>query len=413
MSEITVRGKENTAKGTSRWLTVSTFVLVIFSTVMIASANITNTTTVVSDVTTAVVRQSLYIILAYGIYIFAIRYFSFGLVRKLIHLLIYVMAGLLIFTRFFAPVGGAYAWIRLGPLTLQPSEFAKALIILVAANYLCDIKGKKYKSGWSIIRLPLLTALAYTIIIVVVERDFGSGFALFAVFCFCLLVPSNKMLRGWQIAIVCTMILVSLATVYLMSPGFKEFITSEPVTMWLDSGSTLANFFSKISYQFYRFISAGDPLWDRFGYSQELLNSLLGMSRGNIYGIGLGNSIQKFGYLASADADYIFPVIVEELGIIGILLVFVPYLIIYFVLIKYALLVKKEKEKVVLIGTFAYLFVHMFLNIGGVSAFIPLTGVPLLMVSRSGSALLSIMACLGMCQNIIRKYNQGKENNES
>ena len=129
------------------------------------------------------------------------------------------------------------------------------------------------------------------------------------------------------------------------------------------------------------------------------------MSRGNIYGVGLGNSIQKFGYLASASADYIFPVIVEELGLIGIACVFVPYFIIYFILIKYSLKVKTEKEKVLLMGTCAYLFVHMFLNIGGVTAFIPLTGVPLLLISRGGTSMICTLAIMGISQNVIRKYN--------
>ncbi|MBR2792149.1 MAG: FtsW/RodA/SpoVE family cell cycle protein [Erysipelotrichaceae bacterium] len=208
------------------------------------------------------------------------------------------------------------------------------------------------------------------------------------------------------------MVFVVAVTILLMSKPVEEALTSEGIRNWLNSGGLIANIFSRVAYQFYRFISAGNPLWDRFGYSQELLNSLLGIARGNIRGVGLGNSIQKFGYLASADADYIFPVIVEELGLLGIACVFIPYTIIYVTLIKYAIKVKTEKEKVVLIGTLSYLFVHMFLNIGGVSALIPLTGVPLILISRGGTSLITVLTTLGICQNIIRKYNKKVSENE-
>ena len=198
-----------------------------------------------------------------------------------------------------------------------------------------------------------------------------------------------------------------------MTEGFRNWLTSDAVAEFVANNRLFGKIFNKVAYQFYRFLSAGNPLWDRFGYSQELLNSLLGMSRGNLTGVGLGNSIQKFGYLASASADYIFPVIVEELGIIGIACVFIPYFIIYIRLIRYALLVKTEKEKVILVGTFAYLFIHMFLNIGGVTAFIPLTGVPLLLCSRGGTSMICTMAIMGISQNVIRKYNRRVREDEN
>ena len=221
----------------------------------------------------------------------------------------------------------------------------------------------------------------------------------------CFLIPNNKLYKKWQIFIIIAVILIVIGTVLLMSEEFREFLTSDATTQFMSENRFIGKIFNKVAYQFYRFLSAGNPLWDRFGYSQELLNSLLGMSRGNITGVGLGNSIQKFGYLASASADYIFPVIVEELGLIGVACVFVPYFIIYVILIRYALKVKTEKEKVLLIGTFSYLFIHMFLNIGGVTAFIPLTGVPLLLISRGGTSMICTMAILGISQNVIRKYN--------
>lgn len=398
---------------TDPWLTFSIITLTVFSTIMIASANISSHETVVKDVTLALVRQLLFVAVSVLGYSAALRLFSFKRVRRWVVILIYLVGALLVITRLFGSVGGAYAWIPLPVGSFQPSEVAKILMIFIITSFMCDIKNKKIDKAWTLVRIPVLTMLIYGIIIILWQRDFGSGFALIAIGCICFLLPGHKCLRKWQFFIFVLMMAVALTTVILMSPWFEHFILSDAVQQWMEGDGTLARFVSRISYQFYRFISAGDPLWDRFGYSQELLNSLLGIARGHIRGVGLGNSIQKFGYLASADADYIFAVIVEELGLLGIAMIFVPYMIIFAVLIRYSFKVTTEREKTVLIGTAAYLFVHMFLNIGGVSALIPLTGVPLLLVSRGGTSLLCVFIMMGICQNIIRKSNEEKDEDNS
>ena len=395
---------------TDHWLTGAMVVLTIFSTIMIASANISNLSSVVSDVTSSVIKQLIFLTISYTGYFVAIRMFSFDLVKKFLMPILLIELGALLATRMFGGIGGAYAWIRLpGGMSIQPSEFGKMLIVLTVANFMCDRKSKKITSWTTLARFPLLEMIFYAAIIVVWQSDFGSGFVLIAIGTICYMIPDHPLLKKSQIVLFGIVIFVMVMTVFLMSPTFEKFLLSEAVQSWMESDGFLPKVFSRISYQFYRFLSAGDPLWDRFGYSQELLNSLLGISRGNIRGVGLGNSIQKFGYLASADADYIFPVIVEELGLIGIAFVFIPYGIILATLIRYALKVKTEKEKVVLVGAASYLFVHMFLNIGGVSALIPLTGVPLVMVSRGGTALISYMFMLGICQNIIARYRIKEE----
>lgn len=414
MTALKIAQKKSRRAGTDRLISLSVAVLVVFSVIMIASANISSRDTVVRDVVMAVVKQLVFIVVGFVAYSFCLRFFSFKLVKSWIVFALLAETGALLLTRVFPAVGGAHAWIRLpGDVTIQPSEFAKILIILVIANFMCDIKNKRIVKPAALIRIPLWVMFIYALIIVIWQSDFGSGFAFLAIGCICFLLPNHKSLRVPQFIILLLMLAVVLATVFLMSSSFESWIRSEAVQSWLNSEKGIAKILSRISYQFYRFISAGDPLWDRFGYSQELLNSLLGIARGRIRGVGLGNSIQKFGYLASADADYIFPVIVEELGLLGIALVFIPYTVLYICLILHALKVKTEKEKVVLIGTVTYLFVHMFLNIGGVTAFIPLTGVPLLFISRGGTSMISVLALLGICQNIIRNSSRVKtdENN--
>ena len=375
------------------------FFLLAFSLLMIASASMSSRETIVKDVLSSAGKQFIFVVGALIVYYYVTYHFYFQFV---IDHIMTILAGILLMllsTRLFNQVGGAYAWIRIPGvnITIQPSEFAKAAIIMTVAIFTCDIKSKKVTRSWDLLRIPLLTILIFGIIIILYQRDFGSGFAFIGIGSICLLIPENKLYKKWQIFIVIMVVLIFSATIFFMTPWFKNWLNSPELAEFIASKSTLNKLWGKVAYQFYRFISAGDPLWDRFGYSQELLNSLLGIARGNIFGVGLGNSIQKYGYLASADADYIFPVIVEELGLLGIASVFIPYAIILFKLIRSALIARQEKEKVILIGTASYLFIHLFLNIGGVSALIPLTGVPLILISRGGASLVTIMLMLGIC----------------
>ncbi|MBQ3376337.1 MAG: FtsW/RodA/SpoVE family cell cycle protein [Erysipelotrichaceae bacterium] len=404
MSETPVR-KVRRKMETDVLMTLCIIFLVLFGTVMIASASITSRSNATRVVVSTSIRQLIYVALGLATYFYMIMMFNLEQVSKRIVLELMAVGFLLLVTRVFGNIGGAYAWISLGPLSFQPSEIAKVFIVLTIAVFMCDKRATNVKKASTLVFYPLAVLIIFGFLIIVYESDFGSGFAFMGIGGICFLIPNNKLYKKWQIFIIIAVILIVIGTVLLMSEEFREFLTSDATTQFMSENRFIGKIFNKVAYQFYRFLSAGNPLWDRFGYSQELLNSLLGMSRGNITGVGLGNSIQKFGYLASASADYIFPVIVEELGLIGVACVFVPYFIIYVILIRYALKVKTEKEKVLLIGTFSYLFIHMFLNIGGVTAFIPLTGVPLLLISRGGTSMICTMAILGISQNVIRKYN--------
>ncbi|MBQ1877760.1 MAG: FtsW/RodA/SpoVE family cell cycle protein [Erysipelotrichaceae bacterium] len=410
MTQTVVKNKTRTPKrkNPDRLLTASVLFLLAFSLVMISSASMSSHDSIVKDVILTAGKQFVYVIAGIVLYYYMIYHFDFKKVTKYITMVLGALLLALLSCRLFNPVGGAYAWIRIPVIniTIQPSEFCKAAIIMTVAVFTCDIRTKKAVKAWDLVRIPVVTTLVYVGIIILLQHDFGSGFALIGIASICMLIPDNKLYKRWQIGIVVIVAVIFVSTIILMRPGVKNYLNSEAFALFLQNHSLINKIWSKFGYQMYRFISAGDPLWDRFGYSQELLNSLLGIARGNIFGVGLGNSIQKYGYLASADADYIFAVIVEELGLIGIAFVFIPYFIIMFKLLRTALVAKLEREKVLLIGTFSYVFIHMFLNIGGISALIPLTGVPLILLSRGGASLLTVMFLLGCCQNILCKYKE-------
>jgi cell division protein FtsW len=157
------------------------------------------------------------------------------------------------------------------------------------------------------------------------------------------------------------------------------------------------------SYQVNRFIDMLNPVERRYDSSYQLFNSLIAFSKGELWGIGLGQSVQKLGYLPVATSDYILAVIVEETGIIGFGVVLMSYVSLCIMLMGHALSVQQEKFKIIIFGNMMFLMLHFILNVGGVSATIPLTGIPLLMVSAGGSSQLAIMVMFGLSQNAIHR----------
>lgn len=175
--------------------------------------------------------------------------------------------------------------------------------------------------------------------------------------------------------------------VYLLTPGGIAFLSSLPIPR----------------YMLNRFIDMLNPVERRYDSSYQLFNSLIAFSKGELWGIGLGQSIQKLGYLPVATSDYILAVIVEETGIVGFMIVFVSYVSMMIMLLIHALKIKYEKYKLILFGNVMFLMLHFILNVGGVSAAIPLTGVPLLMISAGGSSQLAIMMMFGFSQAAIHQ----------
>ena len=159
-------------------------------------------------------------------------------------------------------------------------------------------------------------------------------------------------------------------------------------------------------YQMERINSWLKPLENIYSSSWQLVNSLIAFADGGIFGLGLGNSIQKYDYIPEAHNDFIGAIIYEELGIFGLALIIIPTAIIIFRLLKYADEIQESKSKVILIGISSYFMLHLLVNLGGVSGLIPMTGVPILLVSSGGSSTVSALIAIGIAQAIISKYNK-------
>jgi cell division protein FtsW len=325
------------------------------------------------------------------------RRFSFRLLHSQTFGLIIVGIAFLLFlaSLFDFNGSGSKAWILLPigitQVTLQPSEFAKVALILIIAAYTGDVK-KTFKDKNYIWKRPFFIGLGYAFIVLVLQHDFGSAVVMGTICVVCILIPSHPQLRSFQKFIGWFYAVGMLFAVFLLSPLGEPVIRHLPLE----------------DYQISRILSAIDPFQDQYNTGYQLILGLIAFAAGGWKGLGYGASVRKYTRFPAANTDFILAIIVEELGIFGFLAVMIPYTIIVVQLFRYALKMRSEQGKIILVGVAMYIVIHSLFNIGGVTGLIPLTGVPLLMISSGGSSTMSLMAALGIAQAVILRWNRGE-----
>ena len=373
-------------------ITFSAFILVVFGSLMIASAEMGNSVGNTQYLTEIIVKQIVYAVIGIIAYFICmnIKLYKF---RIQIYYAAYGFIFLaLLACRAFGETNGAYAWIRFAGFTIQPSEFAKVFMVLFGAKLLgTDHKEKNIDS----IKTFGICSFAYFLIIAFVQHDFGSGVVLFVI-CYCIaLVPPYKELKDIHKWMSIGILVAIVGIAILLSPPVTELMKKH-------SGN----------YMIGRFLAAADPFLYRYDNGYHVIMALVSFANGNIFGLGYGNSIHKYMNFPNPSNDFILPVIVEELGIIGFAFFVIAYCCLLIPLIRASLKSRYTSSKMVFFGVFIYFVVHFILNVGGVSAIIPLTGVPLLLISSGGSSLMASLAGLGCVQCEIKR-NKGTKNEDN
>lgn len=382
--------------GSDIWIHVAMVALCIYGTLMIASASMGLSVDDPMYLVKTVIKQVVFVIIGYIGMSMLSRKFSIELLRKPGFLvLMFAMEIILLACLAFPAVGGAHAWFRITiagiELSLQPSEFCKIVSILIVAAYLGDVH-HHFEKDLQIIVRPVAFILVYIFTVAILQDDFGSAAVIFVISCICMLIPQNEQLSKFQLFLrVCFWLLVA----------FMFFILST-------YGISLIEHLPLSQYQIDRFLSAVNPFADQYGSGWQLIKGLISFATGGWFGVGFGQSVRKYTDFPAANTDYILSILVEELGVVGFAVLFILYGVIVFRLLTYAIRIKNEKAKIILVGTAMYFVVHIFLNVGGVTGLIPLTGVPLLMISSGGSSTLSIMLMVGIAQAVIAQYRRGE-----
>ena len=377
-------------KGYSLGIHLSVIFLSIFGLVMVLSANggINMTS---ADLLLIFIKESIFTVVSYLLMVHVSRLFNFKVVKKLVVPLMGITTIMNIVPLFFRDVGGAHAWIRLPGITIQPSEFTKVVMILVLAAYLADRAERKETKWYEIAGLPLLFVLINVVIITVLQKDLGSAAVISFMTIIVLLIPQNKNLNKLQAWVLVLFIIGFTGVILLSTPGGVAFLKQVGLKLGMKE------------YMFARFQTVSDPFYDILGRGYHVFNGFISFTSGGLIGKGLGSSLGKHGFVPEARTDFILAIIVEELGMFGLLVILVFYGIILYSLIKNALAMKYDRDKMILLGTAAYLMVHFLFNVGGITALIPLTGVPLLLISSGASSKISFLIAIGIAQSTIAK----------
>ncbi|MBQ3295881.1 MAG: FtsW/RodA/SpoVE family cell cycle protein [Erysipelotrichaceae bacterium] len=377
-----------------RLVSFSALALVIFGSLMIASAEMGNSAGDTSYLTSIIIRQLIYAILGIAVYFILVNFRVLRLSRYIYFVGYGLMFLLLMSTRFFGEIGGAYAWITIGKsITIQPSEFAKVFLIALAAKMLN--RDEHEKNIRNLIRYGVLS-FVFVLIVMVYQHDFGSGVVMFIICYCCALIPPYREYTKVHIWMFGLIFLAIGGIGLIMSPPVNEFFRNHAD-----------------SYMIGRFLAANDPFMYQYDIGYHVIMSLVSFANGGIIGLGYGNSIHKYMNFPNPSNDFILPVIVEELGFVGFMILVILYALMLYPIVRGSLRCKRISGKIVMLGVFVYFVTHFILNVGGVGGLIPLTGVPLLMISSGGSSLMAALASLGLAQNelVTMKKAETNENN--
>jgi len=374
-------------KGRDIQLHVAMILLMIIGLVMSASAAMT-TDVLLFDLMISVLKQIFFLVVGYIAYVWFSKHFSLDFFRRRYMVILFISFVFVITPVFINGINGAKAWIPI-PLpfikfSLQPSEFLKVISVIILAVYMGDVKNPKAKLS-QILSVPAFFIGALLIIIIILQSDLGSGLVLLGISALVFLLSSFPKLKWFQWSVFGLMILGIVSAGLLLTPSGLAFLKTTPLP----------------DYMIKRFENTIDPFINRYGTGYQLVSSLMAFVKGDILGVGFGKSLQKYGYLPAAQTDFILAVIAEEFGFNGVFWVTALTLFMVVRLMILAYRSTLDSSRMIIAGVGYYVLLHFILNVGGVSALIPLTGVPLLLISSGGSSTLSIMIALGIAQRTI------------
>nr|WP_154983147.1 putative lipid II flippase FtsW [Paenibacillus xylanexedens] len=291
-------------------------------------------------------------------------------------------------------LNGAKSWIHLFGFSLQPAEFAKIAIILYLSALITK-KGERFrdfKTGY----FPVLFIVGFIAGLIMLQPDFGTCFILVST-CGLVIYAGGANMKH----ILGSILLVALGGALAFGAS-ALFSSMSPDTPALDSTTTVT---AEQNYKIGRIQAFLNPESDINGGSLNLYRSLVAIGDGGITGSGIGQGTMKLHYLPNAYNDFIFSVIGEELGFIGSALFLLIYLYFIWRGIIVSLRCPDPFGTLVGIGIMGLIAIQAFINIGGVTQTIPVTGVTLPFISYGGTSLFVMMVAMGIVLSISRTNN--------
>jgi cell division protein FtsW len=267
-------------------------------------------------------------------------------------------------------VNGARRWILLGPLTIQPSEFAKLAILIWGADLLARKEALKSLTRARHVLVPLVPGFAAIVALVMAEPDLGTSL------CFLLILLGLLWMVGLPLRYFAGLLAAVAGAVSLLT--LLEPWRVQRITTFLH------------------------PNLDPSGAGYHTMQGLYALSSGGFFGVGLGQGTSKYGWVPNANTDYVFAVVGEELGLLGCVVVLGLFALFTYAAMRIALRSKDPFVRLVASGAAIWIAGQALINIGYVTALLPVTGIPLPFISDGGTSLLLTCAVLGMLISFAR-----------
>lgn len=270
---------------------------------------------------------------------------------------------------------GAQRWLHIGALSVQPSELAKVAMIVVLARFFAD---RQRALGSPLTLLAAIVVVAVPTALVYRQPDLGTSLVFLAIFGGVAFLSGARL---WQ--------LVALAAAGVAAiPAVWSFLAD---------------------YQRARLFAFFDPYADPLGAGWNIIQSLIAIGSGGLFGKGLTAGTQSpLGYLPIAESDFIFANLAEDLGFVGAMILFALYMILLLAALRISFRASDAFGALLGAGVVAMLGFQIFVNVGMSLSIMPVTGIPLPFISHGGSNLIAICAALGLLQSVaMRRVQEG------
>ena len=320
------------------------------------------------------IKQAIFILAGLVAFLIA-TYFPTKLFKKISPFLMFILILSLVGLMFYGNDNGtSQSWYNLKVITIQPSEMGKIIIVLYLANYYNNHKDE-LDNQWILLKPLILVIINF--VLIAMQPDLGTASVIFGIVVMIFYAlplkkqtrtPINKIFLGGILLVVLSLILTG--------------------------GSFLRDY----QLERFNFLNPCERYEEESGY--QLCNSLIAFKNGGLTGKGIGESTQKYLYLPESHTDFIFPIIVEEWGLIVGIIIMLLYLFILYRILNIAKKATNLGNSIIAYGVFAYLLLHISINLIGVMGIGPLTGVPLPFLSYGGSYMLTLLFAMGLVQRV-------------
>lgn len=363
------------------YLMLPYLVLCMFGIVMVYSASSAINMQNGGSPTSYLIKQTVYVIMGIGCLIFGANYpLKHYRTTRFLRDSTIAMLGMLLFVLVLShAVNGAKGWINLGVINIQPVEICKVYFILYLSDRMDRVRARNahfISAGggpWLVVALCML--------LIVLQPDIG-GMAINLMIVAVLFLACDF---RWSFGI----------SVLLVIPIMCYLLVEKAVESGLIHG-----------YRMARFVAFLNPFGNASGSGSQLVNSYYAISNGGIFGSGLGNSVQKMGYLPEPNTDFIMSITSEELGLVGVTVILVLLMVIICRMIQIGVRSDSMYKMLLCYGSATFILIETFFNIGGVLGLLPITGVTFPFISYGGSSMLILSFTVGIIMNISIQQNK-------